>query len=65
MKQTHSPGILFANHQELTVFHILGDVLVHLAIEDKLTEQKGKMVECVCLCLCVCGVGASWKTLHL
>ena len=36
------PVIFFTNRLQLSEYHVLGDVLVHLARkEDKLTEQRG------------------------
>lgn len=35
------PVIFFTNHKQLSVFHILREVLVHLAGKDKLSEERG------------------------
>lgn len=35
------PVIFFTNHKQLSVFHILREVLVHLAGKDKLSEESG------------------------
>lgn len=36
--------IFFTIHQQLSVYHIVGDVLVHLARKDKHTEQRGAFI---------------------